>query len=416
MNRNGKNQVVRIMAGIGAGWLVLALSAGPARPGSQSGAAEEKIKAFENGLTAFSPGGSDAKAPSPKAQSLSERMAFYKVPGVSIALLDGFSISWAKGYGEIKAGSGKAVTPDSLFEAASTTKVLVAALVLHYVGQGRFDLDADVNSYLKSWKVPENEFTRKEKVTLRRLLTHRAGLPKTNMDSDDKAGGPTLIQVLKGEAPAENKPAVPEAVPGSRWQYSNVGYVLIQFLLEDALGAKLESVMADVLYRPLKLEATTLTYPLPAPLAEREAVPHDNQGRAAAPAMHPSALAQGGLMTTPTDLAKVLIELMQSYRGASPRLLTKEMARAMFRPEVELDPQLFGTPASDGLGMFIKGQGEALTVLHPGKNFPGSICWMIGFPEQGRGAIVMLNGANGEGLALEILTALGRVYGWPPLM
>ena len=416
MNRNGKNQVVRIMAGIGAGWLVLALSTGPARPGSQSGAAEEKIKAFENGLTAFSPGGSDAKAPSPKAQSLSERMAFYKVPGVSIALIDGFSVSWAKGYGEIKAGSGTAATPDTLFEAASTTKSVVAAIVLHYAAAGRLDLDADVNRYLKSWKVPDNEFTRNEKVTLRRLLTHRAGLPRTNMGSEDNTGPPTLVQVVKGEAPAENKPAIPEAVPGSRWQYSNVGYVLIQLVLEDALGAKLESLLAGVVTKPLGLAATTFIYPLPPPLREREAVPHDEQGKPAEPAMHPSALAQGGLMTTPTDLAKFLIELMRSYRGESKRLLTPAAARAMFRPEVELDPRLFGMPVSDGLGIFIKGQGAALAVLHPGNNFPGSISWLIGFPEQGSGAIVMLNGANGEGLALEILAALGRVYGWPPLM
>jgi len=131
--------------------------------------------------------------------------------------------------------------------------------------------------------------------------------------------------------------------------------------------------------------------------------------------MHLTAQAQGGLMSTPSDLAKLLIELIQAYRGSSRRLLTREMAQAMFHAEVELDPRLFGTPMSDALGMFVKGQGSSLTILHPGNNFPGSICWLIGFPERGQGAIVMLNGDNGELLAFEVLFALGHVYGWPPL-
>ena len=145
-------------------------------------------------------------------------------------------------------------------------------------------------------------------------------------------------------------------------------------------------------------------------------MPHDKDEREAAPAMHLTAQAQGGLMSIPSDLAKVLIELMQAYRGSSRRLLTRETAQAMFRPETELDPRLFGMPMGDALGMFVKGQGSSLAILHPGNNYPGSICWLVGYPERGQGAIVMLNGNNGELLALEILAALGRVYRWPPLL
>lgn len=410
MNKFGRSFIV----GTAALWLILATSAAPALQNAPE--TGQNIKSFENGLLALPQGQIEPNAPAPKPQTLAERMAFYKVPGVSIAIIRDGRIEWAKGYGEIKAGSGKAVTPDTLFEAASTTKALVAAVVLHYAAEGRFDLDADVNAYLKSWKVPENEFTKKEKVTLRRLLTHQAGLPKTNLGYDEKAGVPTLVQVVKSEAPAENKPAIPEMVPGSKWQYSNVGYVLIQLILEDSLGRKLESIMADVIYKPLGLKSTTLTYPLSPEWREREAVPHDDKGKAAAPSMHPTAQAQGGLMTTPSDLARFLIELMEAYHGASRKLLARETARAMFHPEVELDPRLFGFPMSDSLGMFVKGQGPSLTILHPGNNDPGSVCWLIGFPERRQGAIVMLNGNTGEMLAFEILTALMRVYDWPSLM
>jgi len=399
---------------LGALCLIATVSVGSAA--SQSTGAEDRIKAFENGILPLPQGPAEPNAPAPKPQSLVERMAFYKVPGVSLAVIRDGRIEWSKGYGEIVAGSGKAVTPDTLFEAASTTKALVAAVILHYVDQGLLDLDADVNAYLKSWKVPENEFTKKEKVTLRRLLTHQAGLPTTNMGYDEKAGVPTLVQVVKGEAPAQNKAAIPVIVPGSKWQYSNVGYVLIQLVLEDALGRKLESILEDAVYRPLGLKSTTLAYPLPAAWREKEAMPHDGDGKAASPSMHPTAQAQGGLMTTPSDLALFLIELMDANDGASRKLFSQKAAQAMFRPAVELDPRLFGFPLSDGLGLFIKGQGPGLAILHPGNNFPGSICWLIGFPGRREGAIFMLNGANGEALAFEILMALSRVYEWPSLM
>jgi len=407
-----KSQVL-IIFGWGALWLAFSAPAAPARQKALD--TGQDIKAFENGLQPLSQGPIKPNAPAPKSQTLAERMAFYKVPGVSLAVIRNDRIEWAKGYGEIEAGSGKGVTPETLFEAASTTKALVAAAVLYFVGQGRFDLDADINSYLKSWKVPENEFTKTEKVTLRRLLTHQAGLPSTNMGYDEKAGAPTLLQVVKGEVPAKNKAAIPESVPGSKWQYSNVGYVLLQLILEDSLSRKLDSIMAEVLYKPLAMTSATLTYPLPPDRREREALPHDESGKAAAPAMHPSAQAQGGLMSTPSDLARLLIELIEAYRGASTRLLSQETARTMFRPAVELDPRIFGQPMSDALGVFVKGEGPALTILHPGNNYPGSVCWLIGYPERREGAIVMLNGNNGEALAFEILAALARIYDWPPL-
>lgn len=374
------------------------------------GETERRIQSFENGLAVL------GQAPDAAKNSLAERMAFYKVPGVSIAVFDGNKIEWAKGYGVVRAGSGAAVTPDTLFEAASTTKALVAATVLHFVEKGRLDLDVDVNRYLKSWHIPTNEFTREKKVTLRLLLSHRAGLPLTNMGGDEKIGVPTLLQVIKGESPAQNKPAIPEIVPGSKWQYSNVGYVLIQLILEERLGKPLEQIMAEALFMPLAMKSSTLIYPLAEKLRGREALPHDKQGAAAAPVMHPTALAQGGLMTTPVDLARFAIGLMQIWGGKDTTLLSAKTVQAMFRVEVELDPRMFGTPLGEGLGVFVKGSGRDLLFAHPGNNYPGSICWLVGYPERGQGAAVMLNGAGGEMLAIEILGSLGAIYDWPPLL
>ena len=375
---------------------------------------EARARRIENGLAEFVQGASDSAAPKPaRKATLAERMAFYRIPGVSIAVIDDSRLDWAKGYGVLQAGRGAPVTPVSLFEAASTTKALVAATVLQLVEQGRLDLDADVNTYLKSWKVADTDFTREHKVTLRLLLTHRAGLPATRMGCDDSVPPPALVQVLNGEPPARNKPAVVGTVPGGSWEYSNIGYVVIQMLLEDITGKPLARLMDETLFAPLDMKSSTLTYPLAPKLRDREAWPHDEEGATRSPQMHPTAVAQGGLVTTPSDLARFAIDLMLAAQGRNGRALSPASVRGMLEPQVELDPGLLGMPLSDGLGVLLHGQGRTRSFLHPGDNSPGASCWLVGYPELGKGAVVMTNGARGNLLAMEILKAIGEEYGWP---
>jgi CubicO group peptidase (beta-lactamase class C family) len=136
------------------------------------------MRFIENNLVEFNPGA--GKEQPPKRATLSERMSHYKIPGVSIALINENKIEWAKSYGVINVESRVPVTKESFFEAASTTKMLVAATALHFVEKGLLDLDADVNNYLKSWKIPESDLTKEKKITLRLLLTHQSGLHSAN--------------------------------------------------------------------------------------------------------------------------------------------------------------------------------------------------------------------------------------------
>ena len=372
-----------------------------------------RIEALENGLVEFVPGPPDP-AGTPRKMSLAERMAVHKIPGVSIAVVKGGKVDWVKAYGILKAGGEAPVTPESIFQAASTTKMLVAAAALHYVDKGRLDLDEDVNAYLKSWKVPENELTRRNKVTLRLLLTHRAGLPMTNFPSDD-GPPPSLVQILKAEPPARNKPAVVELVPGSEWRYSNIGYVVIQLLLEDLTDKPLARLMREVVFDPLGMKSSTLVYPLEPRLRDKEALPHDVEGRTGEPALPETALAQGGLLTTPSDLALFTLELMRSYRGESDRLMSREAARAMLRPELDLDPSLLGMPLREGLGVILSPPGAPFWFGHPGDNYPGTSCWVVGYPDLGAGLVVMANGAKGNLLVMELLPAFEAVYVRPEI-
>ena len=135
-------------------------------------------------------------------------MEYYKVPGVSVAFFERDHVAWARGYGYADVTQKIPVTPETLFQAASISKPVSALAALHLVEEGKLSLDEDVNAKLKSWRVPENEFTKNQKVTLRRLLTHSAGLTVHGFPgyaSDEKV--PTIIQMLNGERPA-NTPAV----------------------------------------------------------------------------------------------------------------------------------------------------------------------------------------------------------------
>ena len=374
---------------------------------------EQRIKKVENGLIEFNPGAPAVAGKVPKLLTLAERMAFYKVPGVTIAVIDHERIEWVKSPGMLKAGQAAVVTPGSFFEAASTTKAVIAAIVLSLVEEGKLDLDADVNTYLKSWQVAENDFTRRQKVTLRLLLTHRAGLPRTNFPYDEKQAPPTLLQVLKGEAPAGNKAAIVELLPGSQWQYSNIGYVVIQQLLEDVLGRPLEQLRPRRGARPLAMSSSTFTYPLDAERQKHEALPHDEQGASGTPAMHPVALAQGGLMTTPSDLARFACDLLQAYNGRARSLLSPAMVRRMLNKEDEPRPSPVRVSRVRGAGRFCRGQRQGALLFTPRPELPGrdQLAHCLSRTGPGRGH----HDQRRQGRHADPGDHRGpvRVYGWP---
>lgn len=105
-----------------------------------------------------------------------DRMKHHKVPGVSIALVEDGKIKWARGYGIANTNNGNEVNVNTIFQAGSISKPLAALSALKLVEEDKIDLDEDVNTYLKDWQIPDSEFTADEKVTLRRLLTHTAGI------------------------------------------------------------------------------------------------------------------------------------------------------------------------------------------------------------------------------------------------
>jgi len=390
------------------------LSAGQQQP------AAADARAIECGLIA-----PDFKAPlrifSPdyyrtqKPACLQDRMTSYKVPGVTIALIDGWRIAWSRTYGVLEAGTTRAVTADSIFEAASATKVLTTVLVLRLVERGVLDLDRDVNAYLKSWNVPAGPLTAAQPVTLRLLLTHRAGINRPDKGLPfDAAHPPTLGDVVAGRPPATNQGVVVERAPGSGHSYSNIGFLVVQLVLEETTGKSYAQLARELVFAPLKMDASTVTHPLAPEWRSRWGVPHDEEGVAHVRTQMPDAVAHGGLVTSASDMARLALEIGLAHQGKSTRVLSKRSAELMLTRTADFDPG-FGVPLGQGLGVMLLGDGRTLHFLHPGGNDPGANCWVIMSPVTGQGAVIMTNAAAGEALMLELLASIAHHGAWPDL-
>lgn len=191
-----------------------------------------------------------------------------------------------------------------------------------------------------------------------------------------------------------------------------MGYVVIQMLLEDVLGKPFPQIAQETVFQPLGMKSSTMVHPLRAKHKTTEAVPHDADGMAHEAVMVPTAVAQGGLLITPSDFARFAIELMRAYQGKSDRILSQEMVQSMFHRGLELDPNMYGVPLGGGLGVILYGKGQNFLFLIPGSNYPGATCLLIGSPESGKGAVIMTNGAMGQVLSLEIFAAIKNEYNW----
>lgn len=380
------------------------LAAGLVKPGfGESQQAEDegsaaRIALIENGLLPAVV----IKGQAVRAMKLRERMQFYKVPGLSVAFFDHGRIIWARAYGLADVAAKKPVTAETLFQAASISKPGSALAALHLVGEGKLSLDENVNEKLRTWKVPENQFTVQKKVTLRRILSHTAGLPFQGLPG--YASGepiPTLLQILNGERPANTGPIRVDVVPGTIWRYSNEGYVVLQTLMSDVTGKPFPEIMNELVLRPAGMTHSTYEQPFPRNLWSLAATPYDDNGEPVKDGWHTyPEMAPAALWTTPSDLAHMAIEIQNEYAGKSNKILSQQMVREMLTREKD----------DWGLGVALP-PGHKARFAHGGQN-AGYRCDLEAYTE-GPGLAVMTNSDGGDFLIQELLRAVAKEYSWP---
>jgi CubicO group peptidase (beta-lactamase class C family) len=375
------------------------LPAQNAAPKNASAAVDERIRRIENGIPPIPLGPGQP----PLQLTLPQLMDAFRVPGLSVAVVDDFKIAWAKPYGITEAGTNNPVTTTTMFQAASISKFVTAAGALYLVEHGKLSLDEDVNQKLTTWKVPDNEFTATQKVTLRRLLSHSAGT--TVHGFPGYAVGepiPTPVQILNGEKPANTAPVRVDLVPGTKERYSGGGVTIEQLLIMDVTGKPFPQFMQQAVLGPIAMTNSTFDQPLPSALAAHAAAGTLADGKPVPGKWHiyPE-LAAAGLWTTPTDLAKFGIEIALSRNGESNRVLSEAMTRQML------------TRQSDdvGLGPFLRTGGNPNEFDHGGAN-AGYRCIMVMLSDTGQGLAIMTNSDRGMDVGGYLIESIAKEYGW----
>ncbi len=339
----------------------------------------------------------------PLAYNLTDRMKHYRVPAISIAIIRAGKIDRVEAWGVEEAG-GRKVDPDTLFQAASISKPVSALAAVHMAQHGNFGLDDDVNAKLKSWQVPKSEFN--GSVTLRRLLSHSAGLTVDGFPGyASTAELPTVPQILDGAKPANTAAVRVNVEPGSIWRYSGGGYIVMQLLLSDVSKMAFPELMHEMVLSRIGMTRSTYAQPLPESWRENAARGHHGDEKMVEGRWHTyPEMAAAGLWTTPGDLARFAIEVWRSSRGESNKVIERASALEMLKVQ----------KGEYGLGFMIEGDGAALRFGHGGSN-EGFKCNFVMFRESGDGIVVMTNGDNGANLANELVRGAADLYSWPAL-
>jgi CubicO group peptidase (beta-lactamase class C family) len=337
------------------------------------------------------------------AARLTDRMRDLQIPAVSVAVFGNGRLEWLRAWGMADVAARRRADPDTRFQAASISKPVAAAAALALVSRGRLSLDRNINDHLTSWKLPDNEFTAKQPVTLAHLLTHSAGVTVHGFRGYAKGEAvPTLLQLLEGAPPA-NSAAVRVDIPvGSKFRYAGGGYQLVQLAIEDETRKPFAQAARELVLEPFGMRRSTFVQPIPADLRLKAATGYRANGDPVAGNWHTyPEQAAAGLWTTPEDLARFALEVHRIATGKAEKVISRELAQRMVQRQFD----------RYGLGFMVTGEGAEARFSHGGSN-EGFRCHMVAYRDTGSGVVIMTNSDRGGEIMQEIVRAVGREYQW----
>lgn len=333
-------------------------------------------------------------------KSISQMMEDENIPGVSIALFDNGKITWQT-YGYANLIDSIKVTQNTVFNGASLSKPVTAMAALNLVEQGVLTLNEDINKYLEGWKVPENKFTEHEKVTLKRLISHTAGFERYVQSSffpDEEL--PTIEQMLAGEKPSVDPAVSVVSVPGQKEVYSNPGYSVLEKLLEDVTDKAFHDILAELIFEPVHMTHSSFEQPVPNHLSQQMATSYSNELEPYPYKLFPFKAA-GGIWTTPTDLAKFLVTVLEDHHLGTNVILSKKMTDSLFTKN----------PTRLGFAKIYNDESPDILFEHWGSN-SGFTCYMVSSLQHKQGVVVMTNSDNGTSFLSYVARAVAIEYNW----
>jgi CubicO group peptidase (beta-lactamase class C family) len=336
--------------------------------------------------------------------NLTARMSFYKVNGLSIAVIHNYQLEWARGYGLADLSESRPVTTQTLFQAASISKSLNAVGILKLVQEGRLSLNDDINRYFKTFRFTTDSIASNRKITIGNLLSHTAGLTVHGFSGYEAGDSiPTIVQVLRGQRPANNEPVKSQYAPGLKVEYSGGGIAISQLIVDDVTHEPYDRYQWNNVLEPLGMARSFYTQPPPGSKIPLLATGYRADGMEVKGKFHiyPE-MAAAGLWTNPSDLSSFIIEMQLAYESKSQKVLSRSMAHLMLTP--------FLDNGNTGLGVFIEKRGERTYFEHGGAN-EGFRSQYFGSLDGGDGVVVMVNSDDGE-IIDEIINSVAKTYEW----
>jgi CubicO group peptidase (beta-lactamase class C family) len=376
---------------------------------AQNKSLPNRIKEVENSLIPFVPVKGLA------GWNITERMKYYNVPGVSIAVIKDYKIDWAKGYGLADTSKNTPVTTETMFSAGSISKFLMAVTALKMVENKQIELEKPINNYLTSWKITENDFTKKTPITLRMLLSHSAGTSQSSyFGFTPTQPVPTIVEILSGAKISETRPVVVNSEPNTEFRYSGGGSMIAQMALMDVSKKSFSNLTQELLFDKLGMQNSTFEQPVPSIFTKQSAWAYSSASWfKGMPYVYPQQAA-AGLYTTPTDLAKFFIDVQKSYIGKG-KILSQSTTKKMFTAQQNVSDGSYKEQM--GIGPFLIQRTDnknpnGVYFEFTGVN-AGFLAYGIASITNGNGVIIMLNsGDDVNGLGKEIRRAVAKTYNW----
>ncbi|MCG2590750.1 beta-lactamase family protein [Rhodohalobacter sp. WB101] len=309
-------------------------------------------------------------------------MKRYDIPGVSVVLVQGGERVWGEAYGYADLTTGRRITTDTVCRVESISKSVTAWGAMKLVEEGRIGLDEPVYRYLKSWSFPESPFD-ESKITLRLLLSHQAGLPL----------GPIGVEF----SPDEEKPTLRESLssnailiqePGSGFFYSNVGYHLVELLIEEITRRDFAEYMKSEILEPIEMNRASYnwseSFDPPVPLG------YDLNGDPV-PVYLYSEKGSGGLFASSEEIANFMIAGMTANASQAFLPISQNSTRQIYEPSAEIAGIYSFVSEAYGYGHFIDSLSSGEVSVFSGGQGHGWMTHFQSIPDTGDGIVILTN-------------------------
>jgi CubicO group peptidase (beta-lactamase class C family) len=368
------------------------------------------ITNFENGVTT----NSQIRNNEIIKHHITDRMKFRKVPAVRISVIKNGQIVFSKNYGLADVAKNIKTDSTTLFHFASISKTANALCVMKLVEEGKLSLTEDFRKYIKDGSFKENKFSKGQKITLANLLSHTAGIIKDDGPSGDYTHNkplPTITQIVKGEKPALGSGAISIEKPNQNYQYSNQAVCIIQKILADNFDTDYNRLLENTVFKPLKMNSSTFALKLDSVQAKRlaQGYVYDYEQ---VPAWVFPCQAEGGLVSTADDVAKMVIAIQNGLNEKGNTFLKKETIQQMVTPQLGEKTYLgnLDAPYKNGLGVMLFEKGGRQYFTHTG-SIDGYTSVYVGSFDGKDGAVIILNTSN-AGIIPELLNSIATTFNW----